>query len=85
MSIEKNIAKKIIFSLFTIFYLHGCAVIRPGEVGVKQHLGRLDKKIHEPGSVVVFPLTTKVVKVPTRTMNLEVKLNLPCVFNRADV
>lgn len=57
--------------------LTGCAVIRPGEVGVKQRLGRLDSQIHQPGSVLINPLITKVVKVPTRTMNLEVELNLP--------
>lgn len=55
----------------------GCAIVRPGEVGVKQRLGKLDTNIHEPGTVVVNPFITKVVKVPTRTMNLEVELSLP--------
>ena len=64
-------------SFFVLFFLSGCAVIRPGEVGVKQRLGYLDTTIHEPGSVLINPLTTKVIKVPTRTMNLEVELNLP--------
>ena len=59
------------------FVASGCAVIRPGEVGVKQRLGNLDDTIHEPGSVLINPFTTRVVKVPTRTMNLEVELNLP--------
>ena len=58
------------------FALSGCAIIRPGEVGVKQRLGTLDTKIHEPGSVLINPFTTKVVKVPTRTMNIEVELSL---------
>ena len=59
--------------------LNACAiaVVRPGEVGVKQRLGNLGTTIHEPGSVLLNPFTTKLVKVPTRTMNLEVKLNLP--------
>ena len=59
------------------FVLSGCAIIRPGEVGVKQRLGTLDTKIHEPGSVLINPFTTKVVKVPTRTMNIEVELESP--------
>ena len=59
------------------FALSGCAVIRPGEVGVKQRLGTLDTKIREPGTVIINPFTTKVVKVPTRTMNIEVELSLP--------
>ena len=57
--------------------ISGCAIVRPGEVGVKQRLGKLDTNIHEPGTVVVNPFITKVVKVPTRTMNLEVELSLP--------
>jgi len=68
---------RCILSLFALFFLSGCAIIRPGEVGVQQHLGRLDSKIHEPGSLLINPFTTKVVKIPTRTMNIEVKLNLP--------
>lgn len=55
----------------------GCAIVRPGEVGVKQRLGKLDTNIHAPGTVIVNPFITKVVKVPTRTMNLEVELSLP--------
>ena len=57
--------------------ISGCAVVRPGEVGIKQRLGKLGTKIHEPGAVLHNPLVTRVVKVPTRTMNLEVDLNLP--------
>ena len=64
-------------SALTCLLLGGCAIIRPGEVGVKQVLGRLDNKIHEPGAVLINPLFTTMVKVPTRTMNLEVELNLP--------
>ena len=66
----------IVVSMFG-FILSGCAVIRPGEVGVKQRLGTLDTKIREPGTVLINPFTTKVVKVPTRTMNIEVELSLP--------
>ena len=58
-------------------FITGCAIIRPGEVGVKQRLGKLDTSIHQPGTVVVNPFITTVVKVPTRTMNLEVELSLP--------
>lgn len=58
-------------------FITGCAIVRPGEVGVKQRLGKLDTSIHEPGTVIVNPFITKIVKVPTRTMNLEVELSLP--------
>jgi prohibitin 1 len=42
-------------------FLTGCAVIKPGEVGVKQRLGRLSDKTHTQGSVWFNPFTTKVV------------------------
>lgn len=70
------VMKSIILSV-ALLISSSCAIIRPGEVGVKQRLGTLDSAIHEPGYVVINPLITKVVKVPTRTMNLEVELSLP--------
>lgn len=68
---------KITFLPVILMTFSGCAIIRPGEVGVKQRLGTLDTIIHEPGGVLINPFITKVVKVPTRTMNLEVELSLP--------
>ena len=50
------------------------SVIRPGQVGVKQSLGKL--KEPKPGTWL-YNLVTQVVKLPTRTVNREVKLNLP--------
>lgn len=55
----------------------GCAVIQPGDVGVKRRLGALGNKVHQPGPVGVNPLFTKMVRVPVRTVNLEVRLSLP--------
>lgn len=54
-----------------------CAVIQPGDVGVKRRLGALANKVHEPGPVAVNPFFTKVIRVPVRTVNLEVRLSLP--------
>ena len=39
-------------------------------------LGRL-KEILSPGPAFINPFTTSLVKIPTRTINREVKLNLP--------
>jgi len=74
---KRQIWKPFVAILLVSIVGAGCAVIRPGEVGVKQRLGHLDDTIHEPGSVLLNPFTTKVVKVPTRTMNIEVELSLP--------
>ena len=77
MNIGNQAVYKFIMGIVLFLFSSGCAIVRPGEVGVKQRLGHLDSKIHEPGSVLINPFTTKVVKIPTRTMNLEVELNLP--------
>jgi regulator of protease activity HflC (stomatin/prohibitin superfamily) len=68
----KTIALALITLLFT-----SCAIIRPGEVGVKQKLGRLSEKVHLTGSVVYNPFVAKVIKVSVQTNNLELTLSLP--------
>jgi len=57
--------------------LNSCAVIRPGEVGVKQKLGQLSDNIVTQGTVVYNPFTSRVVKTSIQTNNLELSLNLP--------
>lgn len=54
-----------------------CTVVRPGEVGVRQKLGRINERVLTEGPRSFNPFTTTVVTVPTRTVNLEVKLSLP--------
>jgi prohibitin 1 len=48
-----------------------CVVVRPGEVGVKSTLGKLSTP-KAGGSIVYNPFTSKVIKLPTRTVNREV-------------
>ncbi|MEC7984326.1 MAG: prohibitin family protein [Myxococcota bacterium] len=67
----------LLLYVLTLSLLSGCAVIRPGEVGVKQQLGKLDSKVHQSGSVLINPFTTQLVKVPIQTKNIEVNLSLP--------
>jgi regulator of protease activity HflC (stomatin/prohibitin superfamily) len=54
-----------------------CAVVRPGEVGIRQKLGKLSDKIHTQGPVFFNPFTSKVVKTDIQTNDLELALNLP--------
>ncbi|WP_373522959.1 prohibitin family protein [Aquiflexum sp.] len=54
-----------------------CTVVRPGEVGVRSRFGKLSPKINEAGLVGYNPFTSRVTKVPIRTVNQEVKLSLP--------
>ena len=54
-----------------------CAIIRPGQVGVKQKLGRLSDKAHLRGPVLYNPFVSKVIRVSIQTNNLELSLSLP--------
>ncbi|NBB89528.1 MAG: prohibitin family protein [Bacteroidetes bacterium] len=54
-----------------------CAVIRPGEVGVKQKLGKLSPKVHKQGTVWYNPLVTKVIKTNVQVNDIELVLSLP--------
>jgi len=70
-----KIKSVIILAVITIF--SGCSVIRPGEVGVKQKLGRLSEKVHFTGPVFYNPFVSRVIKLSIQTNNLELSLNLP--------
>lgn len=72
----KSLKFMMAFSLSAIF-LASCATIRPGEVGLKQRFGQLQPDVYSSGLIGYNPFFTEIVKVPTRTENLEVRLNLP--------
>merc|ERR1711916_126575 len=53
------------------------AVIRPGEVGIKQTLGKLSDDVQTEGTVFYNPITSKIVKESTQTKNIKLFLTLP--------
>lgn len=69
-NIEKSIA-------ITTLFLCSCFVIRPGKIGVKSTFGKLKEKTFVSGIVFFNPFSTGVIKVPTRTINREMSMNLP--------
>lgn len=69
--------KNLLFMLSAAVLLSSCAIIRPGEVGVKQRLGKLSDKPVEEGVRFFNPFTTTFVRVPVRTINVEQTLLLP--------
>ncbi len=75
MQVMKKI--KIISSIIVLITFASCAVIRPGEVGVKQTLGTLSEKSHAQGSVWFNPLITKVIKTNIQINDIELSLSLP--------
>lgn len=68
--------RAIWFSL-SILLLTGCAVIRPGEAGVRQHLGELEDEVVTQGTIWYNPFTSKVIKESIQTRNLILDLRLP--------
>lgn len=67
----------ILIAAISSVMLTSCAIVRPGEVGVKQKLGRLSDKVHVTGPVIYNPIIGRVIKVSVQTNNLELSLNLP--------
>tara|TARA_B100000508_G_scaffold141026_1_gene145322 strand:+ start:107932 stop:108771 length:840 start_codon:yes stop_codon:yes gene_type:complete len=67
----------IILLLTIIGVLQSCAVIRPGEVGVKTKFGKINPNIKKSGLMFYNPFTSSVTRVPTRVINREMEMNLP--------
>lgn len=69
--------KWIISALLLSTVLVGCSIVKPGEVGIRQNLGKLSENIVLQGPVFFNPFTSKVIKASIQTNNLELSLNLP--------
>ena len=70
---KKNV---LVLAILTLI-LTSCAVVKPGEVALRQRLGKLKGQPKTSGLMLINPFITKVIKVPIRTVNREVKLSLP--------
>ncbi|MCY7329265.1 MAG: prohibitin family protein [Saprospiraceae bacterium] len=71
----KNL-KIIYFALLSVL-ISSCATVMPDQIGVKRTFGRIQDNVRQPGVVGFNPFTTRVVRVPVRTMNLAIVENLP--------
>jgi prohibitin 1 len=69
--------KKIFVLLMAAMFITSCQIVRQGEVGVKRTLGKIKPKPLQAGARFFNPFTSVIIKVPTRTVNLEVGLALP--------
>ena len=55
----------------------GCATIRQDEIGVKTRFGRVTSGPLQPGAQFVIPGVNSVLRVPSRVINREVRLEMP--------
>ena len=69
--------KTILILGSAIILLASCKIIRPGQAGVKQKLGKLSTEVRTQGNVWYNPFTSKVIIASIRTNNLELNLSLP--------
>lgn len=63
--------------LMTGIAIAGCAVIRPGQVGLKQTLGKLKNNPINPGTKLFNPFVSKILKINVRTVEIYETLPLP--------
>jgi regulator of protease activity HflC (stomatin/prohibitin superfamily) len=57
--------------------LGGCAVVRQDQLGVRSTFGRVEETPRGPSAAAFVPGAQRVIRVPSRTVNLEVDLDLP--------
>lgn len=74
---SKHMIKNLLLLLALSGLLMSCVVIRPGEVGVRQRLGRINNQALAEGPRTYNPFTSTIITLPTRTINLEIRSNLP--------
>ncbi|MFT4736092.1 MAG: prohibitin 1 [Cyclobacteriaceae bacterium] len=67
----------LLFTAALSMCLASCAVIRQGEVGVKRTLGKLKPITIQAGPKLYNPFMSTIIKLPVRTVNIEIASNLP--------
>lgn len=67
----------IFVTVTALLFLTSCVIIRQGEVGVKRTFGKINDTPLTEGARGYNPFTSVILRVPVRTVNLEVRLPLP--------
>jgi regulator of protease activity HflC (stomatin/prohibitin superfamily) len=58
-------------------FLGSCAVIEPGQVGVKQRLGKLSTESVTQGAIWYNPFTTQIIRTNIQITDIELSISLP--------
>jgi regulator of protease activity HflC (stomatin/prohibitin superfamily) len=69
--------QRILAFCFIAILLQSCTIIRQGEVGIKRTLGKVREAPLMQGAKLYFPFTTRIIRIPVNTENIEVKIELP--------
>jgi regulator of protease activity HflC (stomatin/prohibitin superfamily) len=69
--------KLSVLAIGLLLIMSSCAVVRQGEVGVKRTFGKIQEKPLMEGAKLYNPFISTIIKLPVRTVNMEVRLPLP--------
>ncbi len=67
----------LIYGLGLALICSSCAVVRPGEAGIKQTLGKFNNTVSTQGTIIYNPFISKIIKESTKTNNIKLILSLP--------
>src|SRR4051812_21785579 len=67
----------VLFVILIAVALSSCAIVRPGEVGIKQKLGKIKSDHLTQGAYGFNPFTTTIKKIPVRTVEAFNALDVP--------
>ena len=70
-----NLPKYLLIGILPI--VSSCAIVRPGEVGIKQQLGRIERVSLPQGAYTFNPFITTIIKIPIRTVEALNALDVP--------
>ncbi len=73
---QRSLARIAVFTALVV-PLGACATIRQDQIGVKTRFGRVASGPLKPGAQFVLPGVSSVLRVPSRVVNREVRLELP--------
>lgn len=75
LNMKATLAFVVLFS--GLFVLNSCVTVRQGTVGVKRSIGKIKEGHLQAGAQWYNPFVSRIIVVPVRTENIEVKLELP--------
>lgn len=64
-------------TFFGALLLAGCATVQQDQIGLRTTFGRIKSQPSEPGAHMLIPGAQGMIRIPTRTVNREVRLELP--------
>ena len=72
-----NTIRNILLCITLCGVAFSCAIVRPGEVGIKQTLGKIKSDHLAQGAYLFNPFVTTIKKIPTRTVEAYNELDVP--------